>query len=159
MKSGVVADAIVNANNAALQMLAETSKEVIPQMERIAQSPTVAVESVTKLAESLVAQNQGIVAAIELGRQKRAQLETTIVKSAEMINDSVKLRDEKIVQALLDQGKAAQKRSTRIIHKFPCNVDLQGILDFSYISEHLVYFTKKYSQKCSHSNDFFNVLN
>ena len=52
---------------AALQMLAETSKEVIPQMERIAQSPTVAVESVTKLAESLVAQNQGIVAAIELG--------------------------------------------------------------------------------------------
>ena len=83
MKSGVVADAIVNANNAALQMLAETSKEVIPQMERIAQSPTVAVESVTKLAESLVAQNQGIVAAIELGRQKRAQLETTIVKSAE----------------------------------------------------------------------------
>ena len=42
-------------------------------------------------------------------RQKRAQLETTIVKSAEMINDSVKLRDEKIVQALLDQGKAAQK--------------------------------------------------
>ncbi|WP_261009400.1 toxic anion resistance protein [Streptococcus mitis] len=109
MKSGVVADAIVNANNAALQMLAETSKEVIPQMERIAQSPTVAVESVTKLAESLVAQNQGIVAAIELGRQKRAQLETTIVKSAEMINDSVKLRDEKIVQVLLDQGKAAQK--------------------------------------------------
>ena len=26
-----------------------------------------------------------------------------------MINDSVKLRDEKIVQALLDQGKDAQK--------------------------------------------------
>ena len=109
IKSGVVADAISNANNAALQMLAETSKEVIPQMEQIAQSPTVAVESVTKLAESLVAQNQGIVAAIELGRQKRAQLETTIVKSAEVINDSVKLRDEKIIQALLDQGKVAQK--------------------------------------------------
>ncbi len=29
-------------NNAALQMLAETSKEVIPQMERIAQSQQVA---------------------------------------------------------------------------------------------------------------------
>lgn len=109
MKSGVVADAITNANNAALQMLAETSKEVIPQMERISQNPTVAVESVTKLAESLVAQNQGIVAAIELGRQKRAQLETSIIQSAATINDSVKLRDEKIIQALLDQGKEAQK--------------------------------------------------
>lgn len=109
MKSGVVADAITNANNAALQMLAETSKEVIPQMERISQNPTVAVESVTKLAESLVAQNQGIVAAIEIGRQKRTQLETSIIQSAAAINDSVKLRDEKIIQALLDQGKEAQK--------------------------------------------------
>lgn len=109
MKSGVVADAITNANNAALQMLAETSKEVIPQMERISQSPTVAVESVTKLAESLVAQNQGIVAAIELGRKKRSELETTIIQSAATINDSVKLRDEKIIQALLDQGREAQK--------------------------------------------------
>jgi len=44
-----------------------------------------------------------------LERPKRAQLETTIVKSAEVINDSIKLRDEKIVQAFLDQGKAAQK--------------------------------------------------
>ena len=51
MKSGQVADAISNANNAALQMLAETSKEVIPQME-ISQNPTIAVESVTKLAEA-----------------------------------------------------------------------------------------------------------
>lgn len=109
MKSGMGADAITNANNAALQMLAETSKEVIPQMERISQSPTVAISSVTKLAESLVAQNQGIVAAIELGRQKRAQLENSIVTSAATINDSVKLRDEKIIQALLDQGKKAQK--------------------------------------------------
>ena len=119
MKSGVVADAIVNANNAALQMLAETSKEVIPQMERIAQSPTVAVESVTKLAESLVAQNQGIVAAIELGRQKRAQLETSIVKSAEMINDSVKLRDEKNRPSPSRPRKGCPERSTRITHKSP----------------------------------------
>ncbi|WP_195405320.1 toxic anion resistance protein [Streptococcus constellatus] len=109
MKSGQVADAISNANNAALQMLAETSKEVIPQMERISQNPTIAVESVTKLAESLVAQNQGIISAIDKGREKRALLEATVIKSAETINDSVKLRDQKIIQALLDQGKEIQK--------------------------------------------------
>ena len=109
MKSGQVADAISNANNAALQMLAETSKEVIPQMERISQNPTIAVESVTKLAESLVAQNQGIISAIDKGREKRALLEATVIKSAETINDSVKLRDQKIIQALLNQGKEIQK--------------------------------------------------
>lgn len=108
VKSGVTADAITNANNAALQMLAETSKEAIPMLERTAQSPTMSVETVTALAESLVAQNQGIIAAIDKGRQERARLESAIIKSAETINDSIKLRDEKIVSALLNEGKSVQ---------------------------------------------------
>lgn len=108
IKSSQTADAIVNANNAALQMLADTSKEAIPMMERIAQNPTLSVASVTKLAESLVAQNNGIIAAIDEGRQKRRELEAAIVRSAETINDSVKLREKKIIAALLDQGKEAQ---------------------------------------------------
>ncbi|MGT2829503.1 toxic anion resistance protein [Streptococcus hillyeri] len=113
VKSGVTADAIVNANNAALQMLAETSKEAIPALERSAQSPTVSMTSVAALAESLVAQNNGIIAAIETGRKQRAQLETAIIKSAETINDSVKLRDEKIVAALLNEGKQVQEEVER----------------------------------------------
>lgn len=108
VKSGVTADAIINANNAALQMLAETSKEAIPALERTAQTPTLSMTSVTAIAESLVAQNQGIIAAIDQGRSQRAQLETAIIKSAETINDSIKLRDQKIVQALLHEGKTAQ---------------------------------------------------
>lgn len=109
VKSGITADAIVNANNAALQMLAETSKEAIPALERSAQNPTMSIKSVTTLAESLVAQNNGIIAAIDQGRKERAQLESVIVKSAETINDSVKLRDQKIVQALLNEGKETQR--------------------------------------------------
>lgn len=109
VKSGITADAIVNANNAALQMLAETSKEAIPALERSAQNPTMSIKSVTTLAESLVTQNNGIIAAIDQGRKERAQLESVIVKSAETINDSVKLRDQKIVQALLNEGKETQK--------------------------------------------------
>ncbi|MGT2958926.1 toxic anion resistance protein [Streptococcus bovimastitidis] len=109
VKSGMTADAIVNANNAALQMLAETSKEAIPALERSAQNPTLSIQSVTALAESLVQQNNGIIQAIDTGRQKRAQLEATIIKSAETINDSVKLRDERIVKALLDEGRETQE--------------------------------------------------
>lgn len=109
VKSGMTADAIVNANNAALQMLAETSKETIPALEQSAQNPTLSMKSVTSLAESLVAQNNGIIAAIDQGRKERVQLESVIVKSAETINDSVKLRDQKIVQALLNEGKETQR--------------------------------------------------
>lgn len=83
VKSGATADAIVNANNAALEMLAQTSKEAIPALERSAQSPTLSIESVTTLAESLVEQNNGIITAIDNGRKQRAQLETAIVKSAD----------------------------------------------------------------------------
>lgn len=109
VKSGATADAIIKANNAALELLAETSKEAIPALEHSAQSPTVAVTSVTALAESLVEQNNGIINAIENGRKQRAQLESAIIKSAETINNSVKLRDEKIVQALLNEGISMQR--------------------------------------------------
>lgn len=109
VRSGMTADAITNANNAALELLAETSKEAIPALERTAQNPTMSVQAVTKLAESLVVQNQQIIQAIEDGRQKRAQLEQTIVESANSINDSVKLRDKTIIQSLLNQGVSAQK--------------------------------------------------
>ncbi|HER7121779.1 TPA: toxic anion resistance protein [Streptococcus pyogenes] len=109
VKSGMTADAIINANNAALQMLAETSKEAIPALEQSAQNPTLSIKSVTSLAESLVAQNNGIIAAIDHGRKERAQLESAIIRSAETINDSVKLRDQNIVQALLSEGKETQK--------------------------------------------------
>lgn len=110
VKAEATADTIINANNAALQMLAETSKEAIPRMEETAQRPSMAVETVTKLAESLVAQNEGIIQAINNGRAQRAQLEQTIVKSAQTINDSVALRDQKIIEALLEQGKATQEQ-------------------------------------------------
>ncbi|HHJ7826544.1 TPA: toxic anion resistance protein [Streptococcus pyogenes] len=109
VKSGMTADAIINANNAALQMLAETSKEAIPALEQSAQNPTLSMKSVTSLAESLVAQNNGIIAAIDHGRKERAQLESAIIRSAETINDSVKLHDQNIVQALLSEGKETQK--------------------------------------------------
>lgn len=109
VKSVMTADAVVNANNAALQMLAETSKEAIPALEQSAQNPTLSMKSVTSLAESLVAQNNGIIAAIDHGRKERAQLESAIIKSAETINDSVKLRDQNIVQALLNEGKETQR--------------------------------------------------
>ncbi|HEP1888794.1 TPA: toxic anion resistance protein [Streptococcus pyogenes] len=116
VKSGMAADAIVNANNAALQMLAETSKEAIPALEQSAQNPTLSMKSVTSLAESLVAQNNGIIAAIDHGRKERAQLESAIIRSAETINDSVKLRDQNIVQALLSEGKETQKTIDKTTH-------------------------------------------
>lgn len=57
-----------------------------------------------------MAQNNGIIAAIDKGRKERAQLESAVIKSAETINDSVKIRDKKIVEALLNEGKSTQEK-------------------------------------------------
>ncbi len=110
VKAEVTADTIINANNAALQMLAETSKDAIPRMEETAQRPNMSVETVTKIAESLVAQNEGILKAINNGRSQRKQLEQAIIKSAQTINDSVAIRDKKIIEALLEEGKETQEQ-------------------------------------------------
>ena len=109
VRSGMTADAITNANNAALQMLAETSKEAIPAIEQSAQNPTLSIQSVTSLAESLVAQNEGIIDAINQGRTKRNQLENSIITSTQTINDSTKLRDQTIIKAILSQAKETQE--------------------------------------------------
>lgn len=85
-----------------IMLLSKCLQKAILALERSAHTPpTMSIKSVTTLAESLVAQNNGIIAAIDQGRKERAQLENIIVKSAETINDSVRRRDQKIVQTLL----------------------------------------------------------
>ena len=107
MRSGVTADAIIDANNAALQMLAETGSVVVPKLAETAQKSTVTPESVIKLAESIVAQNDGIVQAITEGRKNRALLEETIMKSAKEINSSMQTRDKRIIEAILTDNESA----------------------------------------------------
>jgi uncharacterized protein YaaN involved in tellurite resistance len=109
LNSERVANSITKANNDALNMLAETSKKAIPMMESAAQNTSMDVNTVANIAASIVAQNQGIITAIEQGRVKRNQIEQQILRSVETINDSVSMRDEKIIQAVLQDGQESQK--------------------------------------------------
>lgn len=49
-----IASSIDEANNNALQMLADTSKSVIPEVERTVQNPSITVATISKLAQSIV---------------------------------------------------------------------------------------------------------
>jgi uncharacterized protein YaaN involved in tellurite resistance len=106
---GNVADAVANANNLAIQTLADTAKSAIPALEQSAGRTSLSVESVIKIAQSIVDQNDGIIHAIENGRQKRAEIEQNIVTAAEMITNSAMVRDEKIVSSILENAKQEQK--------------------------------------------------
>jgi uncharacterized protein YaaN involved in tellurite resistance len=100
-----IANSIDEANNNALQMLADTSKSVIPEVERTVQNPSVTATTIAKLAQSIVEQNNGLISAIEDGRTKRREVESAIIQNAQVISDSVKLRDVKIIEGITNQAK------------------------------------------------------
>ena len=100
-----VASAVDKANNDALQMLAATSQKVIPEIERTVQNPSITVDTVVSLANSIVEQNNGLISAIEEGRQKRQEVESAMVQNAKIITDSSKLRDVKIINAVTEKTR------------------------------------------------------
>lgn len=100
-----IANSIDEANNNALQMLAETSKQVIPEVEKTVQNPSITIQSITKLADSIVAQNNGLIDAINDGRKNRQEVESAIVQNAQIITDSAKLRDAKIIEGITERAK------------------------------------------------------
>lgn len=114
VRAGATAGAIVNANNAALQLLAETAAGSIGMIADVTQTPTISLESVTALAESLVKQNDGIIKAIEDGRRKRMEIESAVINSAETINNSTKIRDQKIIETIMTQAQDIERRRKEV---------------------------------------------
>ncbi len=102
-----IASTVDEANNNALQMLAATAKETIPEVERQVQNPSITVDSIVKIADSIVAQNQGLIEAIQEGRKNRQAVEASIIQSAQTIADSTKLRDAKIIEGITQNAQTA----------------------------------------------------
>ncbi|GBG97278.1 toxic anion resistance protein [Lactococcus termiticola] len=100
-----VASSIDKANNDALQMLSATSEKVIPEIERTVQNPSLTVETVVKMANSIVEQNSALIDAISDGRMKRKEVEDAMVQNAQIITDSSKLKDEKIISVITEKAK------------------------------------------------------
>ena len=89
-EAGKASETVTQANNDALTEFATATSEAIPRMALLVQTPSILPETITALADSVVAQNEGIVSAFKEGQRMRAELDDTVVKSMRVINNSGK---------------------------------------------------------------------
>jgi uncharacterized protein YaaN involved in tellurite resistance len=83
-----VGGAVAQANEDALREYAASSSEVIPELALAAQTPSITPATIFALADSVVAQNEGLVNAIKQGQRMRAELDDTVAKQIRVINES-----------------------------------------------------------------------
>ncbi len=87
-EAGSAAAVTARANNDALQEYAGAMGATIPRLAQLAQTPTVTPETIMVIADSVVAQHEGMLRAAAEGRRMRAELDDTVVKAMRTINAS-----------------------------------------------------------------------
>lgn len=92
-----VADLVATANEDALLEFAQSSSEVIPALALAAEKPSVKPETIFALADSVVAQNEGLVHAVKEGQRMRTELESAVTQSVRAINESTTKTQAEII--------------------------------------------------------------
>ncbi|MDR0788954.1 MAG: toxic anion resistance protein [Bifidobacteriaceae bacterium] len=104
-KGEETAKAIIDANDAATKMYAKTLGTALPSMAKSSQASTLTVEAVQALTDGVIASNNGLIEAIAYGREQKKQVAEAISQSVSAINDSTKVRDEAIINEILNTAK------------------------------------------------------
>ncbi|MFT4218272.1 MAG: toxic anion resistance protein [Micropruina sp.] len=106
-EAGTAAATTARANNDALQEYAAAMGGSLPKLALLTQTPTVMPETIMAIADSVVAQHEGMVRAVAEGRRLRAELDDTVVKAMRTINASGD-RFQRELAALLQRRVQAQ---------------------------------------------------
>ena len=99
-EAGNAALTVSQANNDALQEYAAATGEAIPRLALLAETPSIMPETIISLADSVVAQNEGIVNAVKEGKRLRAELDDTVVKAVRTINTSGEKSQRELIELL-----------------------------------------------------------
>lgn len=98
-------EAAKTATSHALDKWRKMASEQLPEIEKAAQSPVLSADDITKLTDSVEQANKNIVDAINTGRAARQALEEAVRDAGKRIKDSDAIRDEALVDALLNEDK------------------------------------------------------
>lgn len=107
-EAGKIIEAIDEATNKAIRDTAEAAKTAIPEAQKIIEKPTLAVETIFAVMDSIVAQNKGIADAIEQGQVEKAKVVDAIVTASSAISASQEELSARVVD-LVTRAKEAQK--------------------------------------------------
>jgi uncharacterized protein YaaN involved in tellurite resistance len=77
--------AVTEANQHALEAWAQASAQLVPAAAKVVQAPSMDPSAIVAIAQSLQQQTEGFVTAYQQGRQKRAAMETAMMRAAQVI--------------------------------------------------------------------------
>lgn len=109
-RSAETIEAVQNAKRTARAHLNHAAMENTRYVMNIAESPSTSAEEIIATAKSLVAQNNEVIAAIEEGTRKRAEVEQAVATGVVIIDQSVRNRNERIINALMGEAADAEKK-------------------------------------------------
>jgi len=96
--------AVIDATNDVLQEYAEDSAATVKAIAVFTQTPTLLPATIIALADSVVAQNEGMLAAAKEGYRLRAELGDTMVKSVRVMTESQDKYDTEVI-AMVTQAQ------------------------------------------------------
>lgn len=88
VRAGQTAEAVGNATDTALTAWANASSELVPQVAKQIQTPSMRPETITLIADSLAKQAQGIEEAFRFGTQARGEVNAAIVRATNTMDQT-----------------------------------------------------------------------
>ncbi len=113
-----VTQAVEDLLNEALTTYYDAASVVVPEITRSLETPPLDPRTVAAVVQSFETQADGIIQALELGRQKRAELEQAILSGRQAFNDAT----GRVNEAQLDQVLAVAREAEsplEIAHSVP----------------------------------------
>lgn len=97
--------AVEDAFNDSLKSFAEAAKVLVPTMANALATPALDPQTIAAMADSIAAQADGIVLALEEGERKRTELENAMVEGKQVIDTATQLVNEKKLEHVLAAAK------------------------------------------------------
>ncbi|OGH16431.1 MAG: hypothetical protein A3C30_04540 [Candidatus Levybacteria bacterium RIFCSPHIGHO2_02_FULL_40_18] len=112
--------AVEDTYNQVLTLFANAAKATVPMIANALATPALDPRTVVAWSESLAAQADGIVQAIELGQQKRLELEQAMITGKEVIDAATQRVNQAQIEHVLELAReAAQEAPLEIARSVP----------------------------------------
>lgn len=104
MDAADLAELVAQANNQWLQAFAAAGAAAVPRIADAVQTPSLSIASIEAMADSVAKQADGMVAAIEAGAKRRAELDSAMLKARDVLSGASDRVVDAVVQSIVDNA-------------------------------------------------------
>ena len=107
-EAGKQKEAIDDLTNDALTGFASAAATAVPKVAKIIQAPSLRPETITAMADSIVQQNDGLVAAVREGQQQRNLVTDAIVRAGQRITQSTRATSDELIELITEAQRPVE---------------------------------------------------